>query len=290
MVGSKNFLNNPTFFDKVLVIVLSLITFSMLYPLLNLVFISFSDIKDVITNKGIFLIPNSFNLEAYSYVFRYGGLGSAFNATLFITIVGTLINLAMTSAGAYVLSNRDLPGRNFLMTLVLITMFFNGGLIPTYLVVQSIQLTNTLWALILPTSINTFYLILARNFFQQIPISLKESAKIDGASEFRIMISIILPLSLPILSTLGLFYGVAHWNEYSQAIIYLYNRELYPLQVIIREMYEVNIMQLDSETLAPPVETIRCATVILATLPIICIYPFLQKYFVKGVMVGAVKG
>lgn len=277
-------------FDAVLIVLMVFIGIVTLYPFLNLLFISLSSTAEVSKSGSLLFYPKGFTLESYAYVLHYAGLPRAFFNTLFITVVGTAINLLLTAAGAYVLTEKELPGNRFLMWVVLIPMFFGGGLIPTYLVVNALHLVDTLWALILPTAVSTFNLILARNFFQSIPPSLKESARIDGASELRILSVIIIPLSMPILATLALFYGVGHWNEFSNAIIYINSSKLYPLQVIIRSMYNMAIDQLSGDSLPPPVEGVRCATVMLATVPIVCVYPFLQKYFVKGVMVGSVKG
>lgn len=272
------------------IILLTMIGFVTLYPMLNMLFISFSSVDEVVKSGGMMLYPKSFDLSYYQYVFKNAGLLPALNSTLFITVVGTTVNLVLTSVGAYVLAEKELPGRNFFTALILFTMFFNGGLIPTYIVVQKLHLVDSLWALILPTAVSTFNLILARNFFTSVPISLKESARIDGASELRILISIMIPLSMPILATLSLFYGVGHWNEYTNAVIYINNPNIAPLQVLIKAMYSNSVTQSDSTNLAPPPDTIRCATVVLATLPIICVYPFLQRYFVQGVMIGSVKG
>ena len=210
-------------FDYINLVMMSLISVSMLYPMLNLVFVSFADIKDVVRNNGWIWFPRTFDLSGYAYVLTYAGLLKSFQVTVIIPLAGTFINLILTCLGAYVLSKRDLPGRKGLMTFILITMLFNGGLIPTYIVVQRLKLIDTLWALMIPNAINTFYLIIARNFFQTIPSSMKESATIDGASEIQILVRIIMPLCLPIICTLGLFYGVAHWNEYSNAILYINN-------------------------------------------------------------------
>jgi putative aldouronate transport system permease protein len=236
------------------------------------------------------VFPQSFHLDSYRYVLRYSGLLDAYKVTIFITLIGTIINLVMTALGAYVLSVRDLPGRNVLMTILTVAMLFNGGLIPTYLVVRSLHLVDSVWALMLPFAINTWLLILMRNFFQGIPPSLRESARIDGCSELGILIRIMLPLSMPIVATLALFYGVAHWNEYTNVIIYINNPKLSTLQLILRKMYTFSLDQLNSDSLPPPVETIRAATVMMATLPIVIVYPFLQKYFVQGVMAGSIKG
>lgn len=277
-------------FDILNTIFLSVLTLTMLYPFVNLFVISVSSMDQVVKSGSMMLFPTSIHLDGYEYVFKYGNLLNAFKATLFITVVGTLVNLMMTSLGAYVMSCKELPGRNFLMSMIIITMFFGGGLIPSYLVVAKLHLVDSLWALILPTAIQSFNLILMRNFFQQIPQSLKEAARIDGSSELAILVKIMIPLSLPILATLALFYGVGHWNQYSQAIIYINNPKLYPLQVVIKGMYESAVGELEADRLPPPVETVRSATIMIATVPILFVYPFLQKYFVQGVLVGSVKG
>lgn len=290
MVNTGRKMNKAGLADYLILIFLILLGIATLYPFLNIFFISVSNMEEVVRSNGLMLWPKSINWEGYSYVLRYGGLVDAFKVTVYITVVGTAINLIMTSLGAYVLSCKEMPGRNFFMSLVLVTMFFGGGLIPNYLVIKNLGLLDSLWALMLPGAISTWNLILLRNFFQSIPSSLKESARIDGASELTILVKLMLPLSIPIIATLALFYGVGHWNEYMGAIIYINKAKLNPLQVIIRSMYNIAIEQLDGDSLPPPVETVRCATVMLATLPIICVYPFLQKYFVQGMLVGSIKG
>ncbi|WP_368859054.1 carbohydrate ABC transporter permease [Cohnella sp. GbtcB17] len=280
----------PQAADFIILGVLVLLGITTLYPFVNVLFASFADMKDIVEQGGMLLFPRSVHLDSYLYVLRFSGIPEAYRITIFITIVGTLINLVMTSLGAYVLSNRELPGRNALMAIVLVTMLFNGGLIPTYLVVRALHLVDTVWALMLPFAINAWLLILMRNFFQGIPASLRESARIDGCSELGILVRIMLPLSLPIVATLSLFYGVGHWNEYINVVIYINDPKLSTLQLVLRKMYTFSLDQLDGDSLPPPVESIRAATVILSTLPMMIVYPFLQKYFVQGVMVGSVKG
>jgi putative aldouronate transport system permease protein len=280
----------PGVADWIILIVLLGISFSTLYPVINLLFVSITDIREVIQSGGFILYPKSIDLSAYQYVFRHAQLLDAYKYTLLITLLGTVLNLIMTSLGAYVLSSYDMPGRSLLMTIVLITMFFSGGLIPTYLVIRSLHLVNTIWALILPGLVSTWLLILMRNFFQGIPAALRESARIDGASELAILIRIILPLALPMIATLALFYGVGHWNEYTGVVLYINNNKIITLQVLLRNMYTISLTEMDSERLPPPVESVRAATVMIATIPIVCVYPFLQKYFVKGMMVGSLKG
>jgi putative aldouronate transport system permease protein len=278
----------------VLLFFLTLICLSMVYPFLNLFFISISGIADVMTSNGLMLYPKSLTLYAYRYLVQYPYLAVSYANTVFITIAGTALALLMSTLGAYVLCRRDLPGRNLLTSFVIITMFIGGGLIPSYLNIRSLRLLNTLWVLILPFAISTWNMLLLRNFMMAIPLELTEAARIDGCGEVRLLVQIILPLSLPILATLALFYGVGRWNEYSSVIIYNSRQTLQTVQVIIRRMYETALMDQSamSDDLAsrPPMETIRAATVIFTTLPILCAYPFLQKHFAQGIMVGSLKG
>ena len=199
------------------------------------------------------------------------------------------MSMVMTILGAYVLARRDLPGRNVLTTFVVITMFISGGMIPGYLNLRDLGLLNSLWVLMLPSMVNTWNMLLMRNFFMGIPLDLNEAARIDGASELRLLVSIILPLSMPIIATLALFYGVGYWNSYSNVIIYNTKADMQTTQVIIRRMYESAQIDME-ETITPPLDAIRAATVIFSTVPILCVYPFLQKYFAQGLMVGSVKG
>jgi putative aldouronate transport system permease protein len=273
---------------------LTVICLSMVYPFLNLFFISVSGIADVMASNGLMLYPKSLTLYAYRYLVQYPYLAVSYANTVFITVVGTVLALVMSILGAYVLCRRDLPGRSLLTTFVIITMFIGGGLIPAYLNIRSLRLLNTLWVLILPSAISTWNMLLLRNFMMAIPLELTEAARIDGCGELRLLVRIILPLSLPILATLALFYGVARWNEYSGVIIYNSRQTLQTVQVIIRRMYETGLMDQNSMSddigNLPPMETIRAATVIFTTLPILCVYPFLQKHFAQGIMVGSIKG
>ena len=273
----------------VVLVVLTVICFSMLYPFVNLAFQSISTASDIIASNGLMLWPKSFTLDAYGYLMHYPYLFESYGNTIFITVVGTALSMIVTTLAAYVLSRRDLPGRNALTTYVVITMFISGGMIPTYLNLKDLGLLNTLWVLMLPNLITTWNMLLMRNFFMGIPIDLMEAARIDGANEGRLLISIILPLSLPIIATLSLFYGVGYWNSYANVIIYNTRANLQTTQVIIRKMYETALVDME-ENIAPPLEAIRAATVMFSTIPILCIYPFLQKHFAQGLMVGSVKG
>ena len=278
-----------TFGYILLLAVLTLLCLTMLYPFINLLLQSFSKASDIVAANGLMLYPRSFQLDAYRYLLQYSYLAVSYQNTVIITLAGTAMSMVMTILGAYVLARRDLPGRNVLTTFVVITMFISGGMIPGYLNLRDLGLLNSLWVLMLPSMVNTWNMLLMRNFFMGIPLDLNEAARIDGASELRLLVSIILPLSLPIIATLALFYGVGYWNSYSNVIIYNTKADMQTTQVIIRRMYESAQIDME-ETITPPLDAIRAATVIFSTVPILCVYPFLQKYFAQGLMVGSVKG
>ena len=273
----------------ILVVILTVICFTMLYPFYNLLIQSFSRASDIVAANGLMIVPQRFELNAYQYMFRYPYLWESYRNTIVTTLAGTAMSMIVTTLGAYVLARRDLPGRTLLTTFVVFTMFVSGGMIPGYLNMRDLGLLNSLWALMLPGMISTWNMLLMRNFIMGIPIDLTEAARIDGAGELRLVISIVLPLSLPIVATLALFYGVGYWNAYSNVIIYNSRPNLQTNQVIIRKMYETASMDWE-ESITPPMEAIRAATVMFSTVPILCVYPFLQKYFAQGLMVGSVKG
>jgi len=247
-----------------------------------------------LARQEIWLYPRGINFNAYRRVLNDPMLLTSYRNTLWQVAVGTTINLFMTTTLAYSLSRRNFSGRRFLMMAVVFTMFFSGGMIPTYMIVRSLGLLNTLWALVIPTAISTWNLIVTRSFFDSVPESYHEAATIDGAGEFRIFSTIILPLSKPILATMVLFYAVAHWNSFFNALLYINREHLFPLQIFLRRIliqYEASDMMvdviLDREAVGL---SIRYAAIIISTVPILCVYPFLQKYFVKGVMIGGIKG
>lgn len=279
--------------DVLNIALLCLICLSMLYPFLYLLLLSFSPIEQV-AQGGFLVIPRYIELDSFQYVLRASGIGKAYSVTIIVTLCGTVLSLILTSLGAYVLANRRLPGVNGLNVFLIITMIFNGGMIPTYIVVKSLGMIDTLFALFIPSALNTFWLFVMRNFVRSIPETLFESARLDGCGEFGIFVRIVLPTSGAILASLTLFYGVGFWNQYFYAIMYINSTVKQPLQVLIRSMYQDTASMsgtvVMSDTLPPPVESIRAATIILATTPILCVYPFLQKYFTKGIMVGAIKG
>lgn len=282
-------------FNAVNVFIMLLMIVITLYPFWYVVTCSLSDSNNLIGDKGLMLIPNGFSLSAYKAVLNNKNILIGYRNTLLIVVFGTTINIIMTSLGAFVLSRRNFAIKKAMTIMIIVTMYFSGGMIPTYLVVYKyLHLGDTLWALILPGAISTYNLIIMRTNFASLPASLEEAALIDGANEIVLLFRIVLPLSLPILSVMVLFYGVAHWNSWFNALIYIRTPNLYPLQLRLREILLLNDTQnmaagsnaADKFTIG---ESIKYATVMVATIPILCVYPFIQKYFVKGMMVGAVK-
>lgn len=267
------------------------------YPILYVIFASFSESSQLMQHNGMLWHSLGFNTDAYREVLKNKMLLISYRNTLIYLVVGLVINMAMTTMGAYVLSRKDVKIKKVLNVLVVITMFFSGGIIPLYLTVKSYHMLDTIWSLTVPTAINTWNLLIMRTSFSALPKSLEESAVIDGAGEFTVMTRIVLPLSKSILAVMALFYGVGLWNGWFNASIFLRNRNMYPLQLFLREVL-INsgadaMMTSNSEAAADRVgiaETIKYATIVVSTLPILCAYPFLQKYFVKGVMVGSIKG
>jgi len=273
---------------------LILLALTTLYPMLHIFFSSISEPAFVVQNRGLILYPRGTNFEAYVRVFENPMITLAYWNTLIYVVAGTAINILLTACGAYALSRRNVLWMKPVMFLIVFSMFFSGGLIPLYLLVGDLGMMNSRLAVIIPTAVNAFNLIIMRTSFQAVPVSLEESAKLDGANDMVILFRIILPLSLPVVAVITLFYAVGHWNSWFPAMIFLQTRELLPLQLILREILISNttgqmmtdLGQLDQ---IPVAETIQYATVMVATLPILFLYPFLQKYFVKGVMIGAIK-
>ena len=268
----------------------------MIITLYPFVFIASASISDpgMVTRMEVWLFPKGINFDSYERVIKEEQLWVSYRNTIWYVLVGTTINLVMTTLLAYPLSRRRFQGRRILMIAITFTMFFSGGMVPSFILVRSLGLINTRWALVIPSAISTYYLIITRTFFEGIPESMHEMATIDGAGELRIFVQMFLPLSMPILATLTLFYAVGHWNAYFIAMLYLSREYLYPLQIFLRKillMYEANDLMLDIQLDRRDISrTIRYATIMISTLPIICVYPFVQKYFVKGVMIGAIKG
>lgn len=279
-------------FDVTNTLLLCLIMAVSIYPLLYVLNSSVSDPDQMLRSRSFMLLPEGFQLEAYKQVFQNPKIYTGYLNTLFYVIVGTIVNLLMTSLAAYALSRTDLFGRKLLMQLITFTMFFGGGMIPTFLLVQNLGLVDTRWSMIIPGAISTFYFLIMKTSFEGIPISLIESAKLDGANDFRVLFQIVLPLSKSIVAVMLLYYGVDHWNDYVGPMLYLRSQELYPIQIVMRDI----LISSSTESMGAGVDTgfaigenIKYATIIISTLPIMLIYPFIQKYFVQGALIGAVK-
>lgn len=281
-------------FEGIIGVILTLVSIIVLYPIIMIVSSSFSDPSAVMANR-VKLWPINPTLMVYKMVFKHPEIWGSYLNTIIYTVVGTAVNIFLTTLGAYPLSRKDLYGRNIFTGIFVFTMFFGGGMIPSFLLIKSLHLYNTIWAIVLPGAISTWNLMIMRTFFQNtIPLELQESAFIDGANDITVFTKVVLPLSAPIIAVMVLFYGVGHWNSWLSALLYLSNRSRYPLQIVLREILIQSSTQemsggsiSDQEMIG---EGIKYATMVVATLPILCLYPFLQRYFVKGVMVGAIKG
>ncbi|MFB9274288.1 carbohydrate ABC transporter permease [Cohnella cellulosilytica] len=282
-------------FDVFVYTALSALVLATLYPLVYVLFASFSEPGEFITHKGFLWRPLGFNLGAYESVIRNPGILIGYRNTFFIVVAGVAVNLVMTALGAYVLSRKNVLWNNAIMFFIVFTMFFSGGLVPLYLIVKGVGLLDSLWSTIIPFAVGTFNLIIMRTSFMGIPDSLEESAKIDGANHATILLRIILPLSMPVIAVMILYYAVDKWNGWFYASIFIKSRDLYPLQLVLREILISN--STDSMTAGADAgdrfqigETIKYATIVVATAPILFVYPFVQRYFVKGVMIGSLKG
>jgi putative aldouronate transport system permease protein len=278
---------NLPFFNVInysLFIILSIV---MLYPFWYVLMYSLSGNVNV-TTSGAFILPHGFTLDAYRYIFKNETVFYGYRNSLFVAGAGTAISLTLTAITAYPLCRRYLPGRKIIMGIIVFTMIFNGGMIPTYIIVKTYGLINTLWALILPASISVYNLIIMIRFFKQIPDSLFEAAFIDGHSELSVFFRIVLPLSKPVLATITLFYAVAFWNAYLPGVLYINSRNLQPIQVVLYNMVKVKIEDADT-LMALMREPMKMAVAVLAIVPILILYPFLQRYFISGVMIGSVK-
>ncbi|MDR6552242.1 carbohydrate ABC transporter permease [Paenibacillus qinlingensis] len=283
-------------FDSINIIFMLLLIFVTLYPLYYMGIISISS-GSAASSGEVFWRPVEIDFKAYQVILNDASIVRSYFNTIFYTGAGVIVNLLMTALCAYPLSRKHMYGRSFLALFVVFTMFFDGGLIPRYMVVHSLGMVNTVWAILIPTAINVFNMILMRTFFEDIPEALHESAVIDGYGEFRIFYKIVLPLSLPVMATMFLFYAVAHWNSFFPALIYLNEKQLYPMQIILRNIVIAGDMASQSAALGSAeaglsvmTENIKYACVFVAILPVLIIYPFVQKYFVQGAMLGSVKG
>ncbi|NIK58667.1 carbohydrate ABC transporter permease [Kribbella shirazensis] len=279
-------------FDVLNIVLLAGLALTTVLPLLYVVAGSFAT-ESEISSRPFFLWPEKFVTDTYQYIFSTDTFIRALLTTICVTAVGTAVQLILTLTMAYPLAKRQLPGRALVLNMVIFTLVFSGGMIPTYLVVRDLGLLNSYWALILPLAINPFYLIVVKTFFQQLPEALEEAARIDGCNELNVFLRIVLPLSKPIIATFSLFYAVAIWNDYMSPLLYIDDSKKWTLQMIVRQLTaanadSANVLQ-QLETVTFPEQGLKFAVVVVATLPILFFYPFLQKHFAKGVLIGSVK-
>ncbi|WP_028611311.1 carbohydrate ABC transporter permease [Paenibacillus harenae] len=284
-----------TAFDAANYVFLGLFAAAAILPFIYVISGSFATDAEI-TKRAVFLIPETFSLAAYEFIFSTGTIMKSIGVSMYVTVIGTLVNLFFTVTMAYPLARRSLMGRNTVLNLVIFSMLFGGGMIPTYLVVRELTLLDTYWALILPGAISAFNLIIVKNFFQELPPGLEEAAKIDGCSELGLLWKIVLPLSKPVLATFTLFYAVGHWNDFFAALLYINNPEKWPLQVLLRQIVLLSqaaagdLNAMDPNFVKPPDQSIKLAVIVVGTVPILLVYPFLQKHFAKGVLIGSIKG
>ena len=278
--------------DVLLYIFLILFSISILVPIWRILVVSTSSEQVYITDK-LHLIPKSLNLNEYRRAFySIGGIARALFISAEITILGTFISMILSLFGAYALSKKELPGNAIIFRILIFTMFFSGGMVPGYVLVRNLRLMNTIFAIILPGAISTYNLILIKNYFIGLPESLEEAAKIDGYNDIQILFKVVIPVSTPVIAAISLFYGVGYWNEYFRATLYINSNRLYPLQVVLRQMIIQNQMlaEVGIRTAGSNTEQFKMACIIIGMIPVLAVYPFIQKYFTKGVMLGAVKG
>lgn len=299
-ISSKGkFLRSDRVFDVVNVLFMVVMLIIFVWPLWFVVIASVSDPNEI-WNGNVLLIPKGFTMVAYEALADYSMIWTGYRNTIIYTVVGTLVNLVMTVCAAYPLSRKDFMPRNFFMVMFMITMYFGGGLIPTYLVVSNLNLINTPWAMIIPGACSIYNVIIMRTYFiNSIPHSLQEAAELDGANAFQFLMKVVLPLSKPIIAVVALYYAVGHWNDFYTALLYINDQDLLPLQSFLRDILMSNKMSLNNmqgldasaaEAKMQLSQTLKYSVIIISTVPVLCVYPFIQKYFVKGIMIGSVKG
>lgn len=282
--------------NALITLILGLGAFATAFPFYQTLVQSLSTVLDMRAG-GVMIWPRSIDFSSYEYIFQQGKVVNGLLISVIVTVSGTLVSLAVTTAGAYALSKSSMPGRNIIFTGIILTMFFSGGLIPFYLTIQGLHLQNNLLVMILPLAVNAFNLILMRNFFGSVNPSLEESAKIDGANDLTILIRIIVPVSLPIMATISLFYAVDRWNEWWLPMLFINDINLHPMQLVLRDAI-TNLSQVMNNSMGAEMaartqnvysESVKSAMIIVSAVPILMIYPFLQKYFNAGIMIGSVK-
>ena len=299
-IGS--FLQRTTAADHIILIFLVLFGLTTLYPFYQTVLLSFADAASALTHP-IYLLPYSFELVGYEALFQDNAFWRSLQVTVFVTVVGTALSMILTVLGGYVLSRKYLMGRRTIMNLIIFTMFFGGGQIPSYIINKELGFVNNIWVMIIPCAMSTYNMIIVKNYFLNLPDGLLEAARIDGANELTILLRVAIPLSLPIVATFSLFYAVDRWNEWGMCNLYINEPSLYPLQFYLRDMLNggnkqlssyIHQKMLEAAALGIPysgigADSLKSAAMVVATVPILCVYPFIQKHFVKGIMVGGLK-
>lgn len=282
-------------FDIVLFIMFGILALITLYPFYYVVIMSVANSISTATHVP-YLLPYVADLTGYKTIFKDSSFYHAFGVSLFVTIAGTTINMILSVMGAYVLAKKDLLGRKFFLSIILFTMLFSGGLIPSYLNIKNLQLINNVWVMIIPTAVSTYYMIIMKNYFMSLPASLEEAARIDGAHALTILVKIILPISKPFIATFALFYSVEHWNEWYYALLYINQGDKQPLQIYLREVLvsmnqqlALQAQEMVGKTQKVLTSSIQMSCIVVTMLPILCVYPFVQKHFVKGIMIGGLK-
>ena len=281
-------------FDIILYILFGILALITIYPFYNVFIVSFSNTKASVEHSP-YILPYVFDLEGYKAIMNDVFFFKSLIVTIFVTVVGGTLNMVFSIIAAYVLSRRGLIGRKFLLSLILFTMFFSGGMIPTYLVISDFKLVDNVFSMILPTMLNTYYVIIMKNYFSSLPIGLSEAASIDGANALTILLRIYLPISKPFMATFALFYAVERWNGWWSAFLYISNKNIKPLQIYLREVLVNFNTQLATQAQSMLtqekifIQSVQMAAIVVTMLPILCLYPFLQKYFVSGIMIGSIK-
>lgn len=296
--GADSMLRSDKIFDITNTVLMIVIFFLFSWPLWFIIIASFSD-PAAVWNGKVVLLPKGFNIDAYREILKYKSIWLGYRNTILYTVLGTVINLVLTICTAYPLSRKDFMPRNFFMFMFMLTMYFSGGLIPTYLVVNKLNLVNTVWAMIIPGAISIYNVIITRTYFiNSIPGSLQEAAELDGANSLQFLMRVVLPLSKPVIAVIALYYAVGHWNDFFTALIYIHKKDLLPLQTFLRDLLVQNQVNIDMTGLDPVAaerkmklaQTIKYGVIVVSTVPVLCIYPLVQKHFVKGIMIGSVKG
>ncbi len=293
-IPRKNKIRRFNAVDFVLLLILTILAVLIVYPFYNAVLVSFVPNTVYKRYEGIMLIPPEFTWEAYEFTFKSALIWYGFKNSIINTIAGTAYNMTLTILCAYCLTKRNLPGMKLIRVIIIFTMYFNGGLIPYYLLIRDLHLMDTLWSYFLPTGITIYYMLIISNYFKSLPPALEESAKIDGATDIRILWSVTLPLSLPLLATFTLYYAVERWNEWYNAMIFCKSVDKWPLQNVLRTIInDVNMLATQNipGEAKPDIQgdSIKMSSIIISMAPIMCLYPFLQRYFLSGLTLGAVK-